>query len=67
MDWLTFLKVMAMDEEAAYKKYQLAASLTDDEELKALLERLRDEEEFHAQFLLEQYNRLQRLLAARAQ
>ncbi|MBC7223612.1 MAG: ferritin, partial [Anaerolineae bacterium] len=46
MDWLNFLKVMALDEEAAYKKYDLAAQLTDDPRLKQLLERLRDEEQF---------------------
>ncbi|MGQ9584209.1 MAG: hypothetical protein ACUVXG_02260 [Anaerolineae bacterium] len=64
MDWLNFLKVMALDEEAAYKKYDLAAQLTDDPGLKKVLERLRDEEEFHTQFLMEEHDKLQKLLKA---
>jgi len=62
MDWINFLKVMALDEETAYKKYDLAASLAEDPGLKKLLERLRDEEEFHAQFLLGECEKMQRLL-----
>ena len=47
MDWLSFLKIMAMEEHAARAKYQLAMDLTDDKELKTFFQRLRDEEEFH--------------------
>jgi rubrerythrin len=61
MDWLNFLKVMTLDEETAFKKYELAASLATDPQLKAVLERLRDEEEFHAQFLAEQYEIVEKL------
>lgn len=62
MDWLNFLKVMALDEEAAYKKYDLAAQLTDDPRLKQLLERLRDEEQFHTQYLMDEYEKMRKLL-----
>lgn len=62
MDWLNFLKVMAMDEEAAYKKYDLAARLATDPKLKQVLERLRDEEQFHAQYLMDEYEKMRKLL-----
>ena len=62
MDWLNFLKVMALDEEAAYRKYDLAASLATEPELRAVLERLRDEEEFHVQFLMEEREKLRKVL-----
>ena len=62
MDWLNFLKVMAMDERTAYQKYDLAANLAKDPQLKAILERLRDEEEVHAQFLTDQYEKMEKLL-----
>ena len=44
MDWLSFLKIMAMEEHAARAKYQLAVDLSEDEE-KRLLDALdaRDE------------------------
>ena len=51
MDWLNFLKIMAIEEHAARAKYQLAMDLAEDEDLNAFFERLRDEEAFHAQFL----------------
>lgn len=62
MNWLNFLKVMEMDEKAAWEKYNLAASLADDPELKALLLKLRDEEEVHADFLADQYRKLEKML-----
>jgi rubrerythrin len=58
MDWLHFLKVMELDEKAAWKKYDLAARVAKDPELKAVLLKLRDEEEVHADFLAEQYKKL---------
>ena len=64
MDWLSFLKIMAMEEHAARAKYQLAMDLTDDKELKTFFQRLRDEEEFHAQFLEGEYEKLQKKLEA---
>jgi len=62
MDWLNFLKIMAFDEEAAYKKYDLAAQLADAPDLKKMMERLRDEEQFHAQYLVGEYEKMRRLL-----
>ncbi len=62
MDWLNFLKVMMIEEMAARDKYQLAVELADDPQIKAIFEKLRDEEAFHANFLEGEYNRLQKLL-----
>ena len=62
MDWLNFLKVMAMDEETAYNKYDLAAKLATTPELKAMMEKLRDEEDFHKNFLLDEYEKLKKSL-----
>lgn len=62
MDWLHFLKVMELDEKAAWKKYDLAARVAKDPELKAVLLKLRDEEEVHADFLAEQYKKLGKIV-----
>jgi len=48
VDWLSFLKIMAMEEKAAEAKYQLAMDMAEDEDLKEFFRRLRDEEAFHA-------------------
>lgn len=63
MDWLSFLKIMAIEEQAARAKYQMAMDLADDEDLKAFFQRLRDEEAFHAQFLEGEYQKLEKKLA----
>jgi rubrerythrin len=65
MDWLNFLKVMAIEERAARDKYQLAADLADDPNIKAVFERLRDEEDFHADFLEGEYARLEKALTSK--
>jgi rubrerythrin len=65
MDWLNFLKVMAIEEKAARDKYQLAANLADDPNIKAVFERLRDEEAFHADFLEGEYARLEKALSSK--
>jgi rubrerythrin len=62
MDWLSFLKIMAMEEHAARAKYQLAMDLAEDPELRAFFEKLRDEEAFHAEFLEGEYEKLQKKL-----
>jgi len=62
VDWLNFLKIMAVEEHAAQAKYQLAMDLAEDEELKAFFKRLRDEEAFHAQFLEGEYEKLEKKL-----
>ncbi len=67
MDWLSFLKIMAMEEHAARAKYQLAVDLAEDGELKAFFAKLRDEEAFHAQFLEGEYEKLEKRLKAAAQ
>ena len=61
MDWITFLGVMIEDEKAAINKYRLAMEQADavSEKLKAVLERLMHEEEFHVDFLEEEIRRLQ--------
>jgi len=64
MDWLSFIKIMAMEEHAARAKYQLAMDLAEDPELKAFFERLRDEEAFHADFLEGEYDKLKKKLDA---
>lgn len=67
MDWLSFLKIMAMEERAAQAKYQLAMDLAEDKELITFFERLRDEEAFHAQFLEGEYEKLEKKLKAEGQ
>jgi rubrerythrin len=62
MDWLNFLKVMVVDEQAARAKYQLAMNLAEDEKLKAFFAKLRDEEAFHVQFLEGEYAKLEKRL-----
>ena len=62
MDWLSFLKIMAMEEHAARAKYQLAMDLAEGEDLKKLFGKLRDEEAFHAQFLEGEYQKLEKML-----
>jgi len=62
VDWLNFLKIMAIEEHAAQAKYQLAMDLAKDEDLKAFFRRLRDEEAFHAQFLEGEYEKLEKKL-----
>lgn len=59
MDWITFLNVMIEDEKAAINKYRLAMEQADSDKLKAALERLMKEEEFHVDFLEEEIRRLQ--------
>jgi rubrerythrin len=59
MDWITFLNVMIEDEKAAKNKYRLAMEQADSEKLKAVLERLMDEEQVHIDFLEEEIRRLQ--------
>lgn len=66
MDWLNFLKVMIIEERAAREKYQLAANLAGDLAIKAVFERLRDEEDFHADFLEGEYEKLEKVLAAKS-
>jgi hypothetical protein len=67
MDWLSFLKIMAMEERAAQAKYQLAMDLAEDKELITFFERLRDEEAFHAQFLEGEYEKLEKKLKVEGQ
>lgn len=62
MNWLHFLKIMEMDEKAAWEKYNLAAEAAEDPDLKAALIKLRDEEEIHADFLADQYKKLEKTL-----
>ncbi len=62
MDWLAFLKIMAMEERAAQAKYQLAVDMAEDPELKSFFAKLRDEEAFHEQYLEGEYEKLQRKL-----
>jgi rubrerythrin len=59
MDWITFLSVMIEDEKAAINKYRLAMEQADSEKLKTVLERLKDEEQVHIDFLEEEIRRLQ--------
>ena len=55
---------MAIEERAARDKYQLAVELADDPAIKAVFERLRDEENFHADFLEGEYERLEKALSS---
>jgi rubrerythrin len=59
MDWQTFLRVMIEDEKAAIAKYRVAVENADSAPLKAVLERLLHEEEFHVDFLQQEIRRLE--------
>ena len=59
MDWVTFLEVMVEDEKAAMTKYRIAMERAGSEELRAVLEKLMNEEEFHIDFLEQEIRRLQ--------
>ncbi|HEX9014473.1 MAG TPA: hypothetical protein VF960_00560 [Chloroflexota bacterium] len=65
MDTLNFLKVMIIEEKGAREKYQVAADTSEDAEVKAAFERLRDEEAFHVDFLEGEYERLAKLMESR--
>ena len=58
MDWKEFFEIMMIDERAAQAKYQKALTVADSPELRAVLERLRDEEAFHVDYLEENWSRL---------
>lgn len=62
MDLTKFLNIMEMEERAAYAKYSWAMELTDDEDLKAIFQRLRDEEAVHADYLEYERLKLEKLL-----
>ncbi len=62
MDTLNFLKVMIIEEKGAIEKYQVAADTSEDAEVKAAFERLRDEEAFHVNILEGEYERMQKIL-----
>ncbi len=51
MKLATFLRTMIAEEEAAQKKYALAAAEAENDETRDLLERLAYEEEIHADLL----------------
>jgi rubrerythrin len=59
VDWVTFLGVMIEDEKAAINKYRIAMEQADSGELKAVLEKLMHEEEFHVDFLEQEIRRLE--------
>jgi rubrerythrin len=61
MDILGFLKVMIIEEKGAREKYQVAVDESADPEVRAVFEKLRDEEAFHIEFLENEYDRLQKL------
>ncbi|MBC8447707.1 MAG: hypothetical protein H8D78_08160 [Chloroflexi bacterium] len=63
MDWINFLKVMAMEEHAAKARYGWAAQMAETPQLRIVFEKLRDEEAFHAQFLDGERAKLEKLLA----
>jgi len=56
--WEIFLRAMEIEEKGAMAKYTLAAQMTESKELRALFEKLAEEEAFHAQYLQGEYERL---------
>ena len=62
MDLVKFLKIMEMEERAAFAKYQWALDQTDNPDLKAIFARLRDEESVHADYLQYERAKLEKLL-----
>ena len=63
MDLINFIKIMEMEERAAYAKYQWAIEQTDNPDLIAIFERLRDEEAVHADYLEYERAKLEKLVA----
>ncbi len=61
MNWEQFFKLMIIDEKAAKAKYETALSDASDPEMRRILERLRDEEAFHVEFLQDSWQRLSSL------
>ena len=61
MNWEQFFKLMIIDEKAARAKYEMALSAASDPEIRKTLERLRDEEAFHVDFLEDNWQRLSSL------
>ena len=59
MDWQTFLRVMIEDEKAAIAKYRIAVAKADSGSLKAVMEKLLHEEEFHVDFLQQEIRKLE--------
>ncbi len=49
--WVTFFKMMIMEEHGAEKKYEMAQDLAASPELKKVFAKLAAEEAFHAQIL----------------
>jgi len=66
MDWLSFIKIMMIEEHAARAKYQLAVDLAPDEGMKTFFARLRDEETVHADFLETEYAKLEKKIKGAA-
>lgn len=62
MQWKQFFEMMIIAERAARAQYETALKAADDPQLRAVLERLRDEEEFHAEYLQDNWPRLQQTL-----
>jgi rubrerythrin len=50
---------MVEDEQAAIAKYRIAMEHADSDQLKAVLEKLMHEEEFHVDFLQQEIRRLE--------
>jgi rubrerythrin len=63
MNWQQFFKLMIIDEQAAKAKYEAALAVADNPEIRAILERLRDEEAFHVDYIEEGLARLEAFLA----
>ena len=63
MDWIGFLKVMIIEEKAAEQKYQVAMEMAQDPQVRAAMEKLRDEETFHVSFLENEVSRLEKGLS----
>ncbi len=62
MDWLTFFKMMMLDERGAQAKYRLAAERAQDLQVQATLQKLADEEGVHLALLEQEYARLEQIL-----
>jgi rubrerythrin len=62
MNWKQFFKLMVIDERAAEAKYETALAQCDNPEIRAVLERLREEEAFHVDFLEESWARIAKVL-----
>ena len=60
MDWITFLKVMIVDEKGAIAKYKQAAANATDTGLKKMFTEMLEEEKIHVRIIEDKIEQLKK-------